>query len=70
MKRVKPARCYNNSLLNLMFRSTCFEHYYAHHQELAIIQLAPACGASPWLWQVAGLVHGCRFKRPACNISL
>jgi hypothetical protein len=26
--------------------------------------MAPACGASPWLWQVAGLVHGCRFKHP------
>jgi hypothetical protein len=27
-------------------------------------QMAPACGTSPWLWQVAGLVQGCRFKRP------
>ena len=54
----------HNGLLNLMIRSTCFGHYYAHHQELATIQVAPACGTSPWLWQVAGLVHGCGFKRP------
>jgi hypothetical protein len=48
----------SNGLLNLMNRSTCFGHYYAHHQELATIQTAPACGTSPWLWQVAGLVRG------------
>jgi hypothetical protein len=47
-----------------MIRSTCFGHYYAHHQELATIQMDPPCGTSPWLWQVAGLVHGCRFNRP------
>jgi hypothetical protein len=52
----------HDGLLNLMIRSTCFGHYYAHHQEFATIQMAPACGTSPWLWQVAGLVHGCRFK--------
>jgi hypothetical protein len=63
MKRVKPPRCYNG-LLNLMNRSTCFGYYYAHHQELATIQVAPACGTLPWLWQVGGLVHGCRFERP------
>ena len=58
-----------NGLLDLMNRSTCFGHffghYYAHHQELATIQMVSANGSSPWLWQVAGLVHGCRFlKRP------
>jgi hypothetical protein len=53
----------HNGLLNLMIRSKCFGHYYAHHQGLATIQMAPACGTSRWLWQVAGLVHGCRFKR-------
>jgi hypothetical protein len=26
--------------------------------------MAPACGTSPWLRQVAGLVRGCRFERP------
>jgi hypothetical protein len=54
----------HNGLLDLMIRSTRFGHYYAHHQELETIQMAPGCGTSPWLWQVAGLVHGCRFKRP------
>jgi hypothetical protein len=54
----------HNGLLNLMNRSTCFGHYYAHHQELATIQMTPTCGTSLWLWQVAGLVHGCRFERP------
>jgi hypothetical protein len=47
----------HNVLLNLINRSTCFGHHYAHHQELATIQMTPACGSSPWLWQVAGLVH-------------
>jgi hypothetical protein len=53
-----------NGLLNLMNRSTCFGHYYAHHQELATIQMAPAYGNSLWLWQVAGLVQGRRFEHP------
>ena len=52
-------------LLDLMNRSTCFGHYYAHRQELETIQMVSAYGSSPWLWQVAGLVHGCRFlERP------
>src|SRR5215469_12723984 len=55
----------HSGLLNLMIRSTCFGHHYAHRQELATMQMAPACGTSPWLWQVAGLVRGCRFERPA-----
>ena len=55
----------HNGLLDLMNHSTCFGHYYAHRQELATIQMASAYGSSPWLWQVAGLVHGCRFlERP------
>jgi hypothetical protein len=54
----------NNGLLNLMIRSTCFGRYYAHHQELATTQMAPACFTSPSLWQVAGLDRGFRFKRP------
>jgi hypothetical protein len=58
----------HSGLLNLMIRSTRFGHHYAHHQELATIQVAPACGTSPWLWQFAGLVHGCRFKRPGTGM--
>ena len=55
----------HNGFLDLMNRSTCFGHYYAHHQELATMQMVSTCGSSPWLWQVAGLVHGCRFlERP------
>ena len=65
MKIVKPTRCYTMVLLDLMNRSTCFGHYYAHHQELATIQMVSVYGSSPWLWQVAGLVHGCMFlERP------
>ena len=63
IKREEPTRCYTMVLLKLMNRSTCFGHYYARRQELATIRMAPACGTSPWLWQVAGLVHGCRFER-------
>ena len=54
----------HNGLLDLMNRSTRFRHYYAHRQELATIQMVSEYGSSPWLWQVAGLVHGCRFERP------
>ena len=39
-------------LLELMNRSTCFGHYYAHLQELATIQMVSAYASSPWLWQV------------------
>jgi hypothetical protein len=27
-----------------VIRSTCFGHYYAHHQELETIQIITACG--------------------------
>ena len=37
----------HNGLLDLMNRSTCFGHYYAHHQELATIQMVSAYGSSP-----------------------
>jgi hypothetical protein len=58
----------HNGLLNLMNRSTSFGHHNAHHQELATIQMAPACRTSPWLWQDAGLVHGCRLERPVSGM--
>jgi hypothetical protein len=44
-----------------VIRSTCFEHYYAHHQELETIQMVPAYGTSPRLGLVAGLMHGHRL---------
>jgi hypothetical protein len=30
--------------IELMIRSTCFWHYYAHHQKLETIQMITACG--------------------------
>jgi len=30
--------------IELMIHSTCFGHYYAHHQELETIQIFTACG--------------------------
>jgi len=37
--------------------STCFGHYYAHHQELnSIIQMVAACGTWCFGFQVVGLV--------------
>jgi len=30
--------------IELIIRSTCFGHHYAHHQELEIIQMFTACG--------------------------
>ena len=30
--------------VELMIRSTCFGHYYAHHQELETVQMITACG--------------------------
>jgi len=40
-----------------MIRSTCFGHYYAHHQELETIQLMwhitfviAGRGSGAWLW--------------------
>ena len=42
----------HNGLLDLMNRSTCFGQYYAHHQELATIQMAPA-------WHLTSVMAGC-----------
>ena len=30
--------------IELIILSTCFGHYYAHHQELEIIQVITTCG--------------------------
>ena len=55
----------HNGLLDLMNRSTRLGRYYAHRQELATVQMVSAYGSLPWLWQVAGLVRGCRsLERP------
>jgi hypothetical protein len=37
--------------------STCFRHYYAHHQELeSIIEMVAACGIWCFSFQVVGMV--------------
>jgi hypothetical protein len=41
----------------LIAYSTCFGHYYAHHQELeSIIQVVAACGIWCFGFQVVGMV--------------
>ena len=35
--------------IELIIRSTCFGHYYAHNQELETIQMFTACGTQPLL---------------------
>ena len=42
--------------------STCFGHFYAHHQELeTIFVLLPPMVCSAWLLVVGGQVHGSRL---------
>jgi hypothetical protein len=44
-------------IADLIARSTCFGHHYAHQQELeSIIQVAAACGIWYFGFQVVGLV--------------
>jgi len=44
-------------IADLIACSTCFEHHYAHHQELkSIIQVVAACGIWCFRFQVVGLV--------------
>ena len=46
----------------LMIRSTCFGHFYAHHQELeAIYVLLPPMVCSAWLLVVGGQVQDSRL---------
>ena len=35
---------FTQRFIELMIRSTCFGHYYAHHQEFETIQMFTACG--------------------------
>ena len=58
----KPARDVTEWFIALMIRSTCFEHFYAHHQVLeTICVLLPlmVCGAR--LLVVGGQVQGSRL---------
>jgi len=44
-------------IADLIARSTCFGHHYAHHQELkSFIQVVTACGIWCFGFQVDGLV--------------
>jgi translation initiation factor 6 (eIF-6) len=54
-----PTRCNTSFFIaNLIVCSTCFVHYYAHHQELkSIIQVVAACG----IWCFGLQVVGCRL---------
>ena len=46
----------------LMIRSTCFGHFYAHHQELeSICVLLPPMVCSAWLLVVRGQMQGSRL---------
>jgi len=42
----------------LMLGSTCFEHYYAHHQELTAIALVTT--QIVWFWSCCWLEVKCR----------
>jgi len=44
-------------IADLIARSTCFGHHYAHHQELeSIIQMVVACGIWCFGFQVVGMM--------------
>ena len=44
-------------IAELIARSTCFGHHYAHHQELeSIIQVIAACGTWCFGFRVVGMV--------------
>jgi hypothetical protein len=45
-------------IADLIACSTCFRHYYAHHQELErIIQMVVACGIWCFGFQVVGMLE-------------
>jgi hypothetical protein len=54
-----PNRCNRCFFIaDLIACSTCFRHYYDHHQELeSIIQMVAACGIGFFGFQVVGMVN-------------
>ena len=47
-------------ITDLIARSTCFGHHYAHHQELkSITQVVATCGIWCFGFQVVSLVWSC-----------
>jgi fumarate reductase subunit D len=44
-------------IADLIVRSTCFGHHYAHHQELdSVLRVVAACGIWCFGFQVVGMV--------------
>ena len=64
----------NECFIALMIHSTCFGHFYAHHQELeTVCVLLPSMVGSVWLLVVGGQVRGSRLsvqEEGCCNIPL
>ena len=53
-------------IADLIACSTCFWHYYAHHQELeSIIHVVAACGIWCFGFQAEGYVSGLRAAAAA-----
>jgi hypothetical protein len=48
-------------IAKLIFRSTCFGHHYAHHQELKSYKIVATCGKCRFGLPVVGLVRSCGF---------
>ena len=51
-------------LIELVIRSTCFGHVYAHHQELATILLEWHVACNSWLLVVGVSDAGQQVMRP------
>ena len=73
--QLDAAECF----IALMICSTCFGHFYAHHQELeTICVLLPSMVCSAWLLIVGGQVQGSKLcvrdegccTTESCNIPL
>jgi len=69
--------CFKLIIIALIICSTCFGHFYAHHQELeTICVLLPPMVCSAWLLVVGGQVQGSRLcvqnegmlQDESCNI--
>ena len=55
----KPTRCHCMHFIALVICSTCFGHFYVHHQELeTICVLLPPRVCRAWLLVVGGQVQG------------
>ena len=65
MKRVKPTRCYTIVYWTLWIAQHVSGITMPIIRRLRLYRWPQRMAPSAWLWQVAGLVHGCRFlERP------